>query len=133
MGEHDEVPGEPVAADMGALPRGGLVQLLADSLPQRAPVPRAAAVVLPVRADEKERLVERPGRFERVDPAQLLVFLELEAGEPFVPGSRVGHVGRDAFVMAPVRTADEQESRARTGCDEFAKPRLDLVREPAAC
>ena len=73
--ERDEVPGEPVAADVGALPRGGLVQLLADPLPQRAPVPRAAAVVLPVRADEKERLVERLGCFERVDPAQLLVFL----------------------------------------------------------
>jgi hypothetical protein len=76
--------------------------------------------VFPVGADEKERLVERLGCFERVDPAQLLVALELEAGESFVPGSRVGHVGRNAFVMAPVRTADEEDSSARTGCDELA-------------
>ena len=75
--ERDEIPGEPVAADVGALPGGRLVQLFADSLPERAPVPRAAAVVLSVRADEKERLVELLGGFERVDPAKLLVLLQL--------------------------------------------------------
>ncbi len=85
VGECDEIPGEPVAADVGALPRGRLVQLFADSLPERSPVPRAAAVVLSVRAHEKERLVELLGGFEGVDPAKLLVLLHFEAGKSFVP------------------------------------------------
>jgi hypothetical protein len=79
--KRDEIPGEPVAADMGALPGRRLVQLLADRLPERTAVARAARVVLPVRADEEERLVDRLRGLEGIELAQLFVVVDLEAPE----------------------------------------------------
>ena len=130
MGERDEIPGET-----GRRRRGCACHAEDSSscslIPSHSGRPYlAATVVLPVRADGEERLVQRLGCFEQVDPAQLLVFLELEAGKSFVPGSRVGHERRDAFVMAPVGR------RMRVACADGPRrareAARDLVGEPAA-
>src|SRR5437016_3706868 len=54
--EHDEIAGEPVASYVRALPGPAWFGLLCDRFVERPPVPRTAAIVLAVGADEQERM-----------------------------------------------------------------------------
>ena len=64
----DEVAGEAVAADVRALPDPVGLDLVAQRLVERPPVPRAARVVLAVGADEEERMARRARRRARSSP-----------------------------------------------------------------
>ena len=55
------------------------LELVAQRLVERAAVARAARIVLAVRADEEERVVDL-GAGSQVDAAQVLVGLELGSG-----------------------------------------------------
>ena len=57
--EDDDVPREAVAADVGRLPDPGGVDLALEGVVERTPVLRTAAVALPVRADDEERMLDR--------------------------------------------------------------------------
>ena len=65
LGEDDEVAREAVAADVRRLPGPAVLDLLAHRVVERAAVLGAAAVVLAVRADEEERVIDgRAGSVE---------------------------------------------------------------------
>ena len=84
MRKHDDVAREPVAADVARLPDAVEPGALAEGVVERASVSRAAAVALPVRADEEERpLDRRAGRAgcecgREVEATQILLMLDLE-------------------------------------------------------
>ena len=85
--ERNEIARETVAADVGRLPDPALLDLLANGVPERTPVLGAAAVVLPVRADEEERMPDRRACGLEVEPDQVVVAVELEAAQ-LAAGSR---------------------------------------------
>ncbi len=63
LGQADEVPREAIAADVRRLPGPLRFELVTERLVERAAVPRAAGIVLPVGADEEERLVDLGAAF----------------------------------------------------------------------
>ncbi len=83
--ETEKVAGEAIAADVGRLPNGLLLDLLGERLEERTAVARAARVVLAVRADEKERALERLAGTREVERAQLLVRGERRAAQALLP------------------------------------------------
>ena len=83
--ETEEVAGEAVAADVRRLPNGLLLDLLGERLEERTAVAGAARVVLAVRADEKERALERLAGTREVERAQLLVRRERRAAQALLP------------------------------------------------
>jgi hypothetical protein len=79
VGQCDEIAREAVAADMGRLPDPAVVDLLANRVVERPPVLGTAAVVLPVRADEEERMADRRARGLEVESDQVVVPVEVDA------------------------------------------------------
>ena len=79
--ETEEVAGEAVTADVGRLPDGLLLDLLGERLEERPAEAGAARVVLAVRADEKERVLEGLAGTREVERAQLLVRRERRAAQ----------------------------------------------------
>ena len=80
MRERDEVPGEPVAADVAALPRP-VGEGAGERTCERAPALGAADIASPVRAHEEERSLDRlePGpdpssEGEQVEVQRILTF-----------------------------------------------------------
>src|SRR2546428_7360922 len=84
LGQADEIAREPVAADVRALPEPARLGLVAQRREQGAAVARAAPVVLAVRADEEERVVDRLacGVEVEVEVEEVLIAAELGAEEP---------------------------------------------------
>ena len=116
VGERDEVAGEAVAADVSRLPCPPVLDLLADRLVERPAVPGAATVVLPVRADEKEGVLDRRAcRFE-VEPDQVVVTLELEPAQVAPVLRRPGHEREQPVLAATLGPADEEDARVRQPC-----------------
>jgi hypothetical protein len=97
VGQADEVAGEAIAADVCGLPDPPRVELVAQHLVQRSSVAGAARVVLTVRADKEEGMVERDAGalVEKVELAQVLVTRQLEAPKALDSLARIGHVGEE--------------------------------------
>src|SRR5215210_8340358 len=93
---HDEVACKPVAADVGRLPDPFVLDLLAYGVVERPAELRAAAVVLAVRADEEERVVDRPPGRSEIDAEEVVVALELHAAKLRLGGVRTGDVREEA-------------------------------------
>jgi hypothetical protein len=127
----DEVPCETVAADVRRLPGPLRLQLVTQRLVEGAAIPCAAGIVLAVRADEEERMVDF-GAGSQVDAAEVFVALELGAGDLDLAGSRGGGEGEEPRSASPVRPPDEEQAAVRHGRDLLAQVLLDLVGEPAA-
>ena len=130
--KRDEIPGEAVTADVRALPRRRLIQVLAHGVPERTAVTGAAAVVLAVGAGEEQRMVDGLRALEGIELAKIFVGRDVESRETLVLLPRVGDIDRDALVVAPVGPADEQEAGPGSRINEVAEPVLYLVRETAA-
>jgi hypothetical protein len=130
--KRDDVTGEAVAADVRRLPDPALFDLLPKRLVERAAPARAAAVVLPVRADEEERVVDRVAGGGEVEPDELVVPLELEPAELAPLARRRAGEDGDSLASAPLRAADEQDARVRQPAPLGREVRLDLVRERRA-
>ena len=58
MRKADEVAGEAIAADVRGLPDPVGLELVGERVVERAAVARAAGVVLAVRADQQERVLD---------------------------------------------------------------------------
>jgi hypothetical protein len=126
-----EVAGEAIAADVGALPDRLLFELLRERLEQRASVPGAARVVLAVRADEEERLLDGlPGRGE-VERAQIVVRLEGKAAELLLSLARRRRERAQLVAATTVRSADEDQARVLPRPELLPQRVLRLVGEPA--
>jgi hypothetical protein len=78
VGERHEVACEAVATDVGRLPDPAVLDLLSNGGVEGTPILCAAAIVLPVRADEKERMPDRRPYGLDVEPDQVVVPVELE-------------------------------------------------------
>ena len=128
--ETEEVAGEAVAADVRRLPDGLLLDLLGERLEERPAEAGAARVVLAVRADEKERVLERLAGTREVERAQLLVRRERRAAQALLSLARRCRVGAELLPPAAVRAADEEQPRARAGVHLLAQGLLHLVGEP---
>jgi hypothetical protein len=95
------------------LPGPAVVDLLAHRVVQRPAELGAAAVVLAVRADEEERVVDRAARSREVESDQIVVMLELDGAE-FARGlRRPGEVGKDPVAAAPLGAPDEEDAGVR--------------------
>jgi hypothetical protein len=130
--KRDEISGEAVTADVRALPRRRLVQLLADRVPERTAVPSAAAVVLAVGAGEEQLVVDGLRALEGIEVPKIFVVRQVDSREALLPLSRVGDVDGDALVVAPVGPPDEQKAGSGPRSDKLAEPLFHLVRETAS-
>ena len=113
VGEHNEVAGEAVAADVRRLPGPAVLHLLADGVVERPAELGAAAVVLAVRADEEERMVDRAAGRREVKPDQVVVTLELDAAELALARRRPGEEGKEPVAAAPLGATDEEDAGVR--------------------
>jgi hypothetical protein len=77
--QRHEVAGEAIAADVGRLPDPLLVDELAHRVVERTPIDGAAAVVLAMRADQEERVLDGRARIGERQLEQVVVPLELDA------------------------------------------------------
>ena len=138
VGEDDEVAGEAVAADVRGLPDPAVVDLLADGVVERPAELGAAAVVLAVRADEEERMVDRLAGRREVEPDQIVVPLELEAAKLALALGRAGDVGDEPVRAAPARrggrrgSASAADARARRRGTSFSS-RPSVEPSTASC
>ena len=96
------------------------LELVAQSLEERAAVPRAARIVLPVRADEEEWVLDL-GAGPKLDATQVLVRLELGAGHSRLAGPRGGGEGEKLRMPPAVRSPDEQQPPVRYRRNLLAK------------
>jgi hypothetical protein len=74
----DEVAREPVAADVGRLPHPLVLDELTHRVVERTAVDGTAAVVLAVRADQEERMLDRRSGARHVELEQVVVAFELD-------------------------------------------------------
>ncbi len=116
--EHDDVAGEAVAADVGRLPDLAGRSGRAERVVQRAPVARAAAVALAVRADDEERVRDRlerrvaaGERAGEVDAVEVVLVLDLEPEQPLLARARRREEHAPAGLSAPLRLLDEEQAR----------------------
>ena len=114
---------------MRRLPDGLLLDLLGERLEERPPEAGAARVVLTVRADEKERVLEGLAGTREVERAQLLVRRERRAAQALLSLARGCRVGAELLPPAAVRATDEEQPRARAGAYLLAQGLLHLVGE----
>src|SRR6185312_9717144 len=127
LGEDDDVSGEAVAADVRHLPDPALVGLVDEDVVERPPVPRAARVVLAVRADEEQRMLE--GITELViEVEKLLVTGDLEASAD----AALEVEDDEPLPAAALAAADEEQLRRPERADLRAEVRLDLVGQTTA-
>src|SRR5205823_3897174 len=112
--QEDDVSGEAVAAEVRRLPDPVVLSLLLQRLVQRPPGAGAAAVVLAVGADDEERVFERllPAA-GHVEVEQVVVVLDLGVEELAVPLGRAAPVHRQGWMVAAMRSPDEQKLAAR--------------------
>ena len=111
--EDDDVAGETVAADVRRLPHPAVLDLLAHRVVERPAELGAAAVVLAVRADEEERMVDRAAGRREVEPDQIVVTLELDAAELALARRRASEVGEEPVAAAPLGATDEEDAGVR--------------------
>jgi hypothetical protein len=88
---HD-VAGEPVAADVRALPCRVLLELLVQRVEERTSVAGAAGIVLAVGAGEEERLGDVRSRIPGIECSEVVVVGDLQLPEPLVSISRIPEV-----------------------------------------
>ena len=112
FGEAHEVAREPVSPDVRRLPGPLGLELVAQSLEERAAVPRAARIVLPVGADEEEWVLDL-GAGSKLEATQVLVRLELGSGHSRLAGPRGGGEREELRVPPAVRSPDEQQPPVR--------------------
>jgi hypothetical protein len=134
--EGDEVACEAVAADVRALPDAVCLRLYPQLLVDRPAVPRAAAITLPVRADDEERLAERRRGARRdqrgeVDVEQLAGVAELEPVEDPLALLRDAEEACECRVVTPLGAADEEQARPRQRAQLSSEVPLDGVCERA--
>jgi hypothetical protein len=104
----DEVACEPVAADMGRLPHPFVVDELAHGVVERPAVDGAAAVVLAVRADEEEGVLDRGSGARHVELEQIVVALELDPPQLSTCLFRARKEREQAVLRAPLPAPDEE-------------------------
>src|SRR4029079_913886 len=97
----DEVACETVASDVRDLPGPVRIELVPERFVQRSAVAGAARVVLAVGADEEERVAGGVAG-EEVEPAQVVVGLELGAGDLRRAGSRGRGERHEVWMAAAV-------------------------------
>jgi hypothetical protein len=95
-------------------------ELVTESLVERAAVARAARIVLPVGADEEERMVDL-GAGRQIDAAEVFVALELGAGdlglaESAVKARRRGAARRSGRLTNRRRPCGTDETCSRRCC-----------------
>ena len=132
LGQADQVPREPVAADVRRLPGRLLVELLAEPFEERAPVPRAAGIVLSVGAGKEEWLLDRGCIGPGFDPTEVVVVLELQPAQTLLTEDRVGDVGGERGMSTAVRAPDQEDPGARPLSPELPEAGLDLIGQTAA-
>ena len=132
----DDVAREAVAADVRRLPDPVGVHPLAQSVVDGHAVLGAAAVALPVRADDEERVVERdPGhraarqRPGEVEPAEIVEVVDLELEEALRPGVRRPEPDLPAGVDAALGLLDEEQAGRPEDAQLLAEMGLELVGE----
>jgi hypothetical protein len=129
--ERDEVAREAVAADVRRLPGPLRLDELADGVVERPPAPRAAAVVLAVRADEEERVAGRLARRGEVEVEQVVVPVEPERAQRRLGAGAADERGQPVL-PAPLGAPDEEDPRVREPPPLGGEVRLDLRRERRA-
>jgi hypothetical protein len=123
VGEHDEVAGEAVAADVRHLPDPFVLDLLAHRVVERTAELGATAVVLAVRADEEQRVLDRISGARELDAEKLVVPLEFEAPHG---AARLRDENREAVGTPPVRAPDEEDAGVREAATLGDEVRLEL-------
>ena len=111
VGEHDDVAGEAVAADVRRLPDPAVLDLLAR--PRRRAAGRTCAQqrsCLPCVQTRKSGCSTGSPAVSEVEPDQVVVALELEAAELALGSGRAGDVGEEAVACCAAR------SGGRRGC-----------------
>ena len=82
--------------------------------------------MLPVRADEEERMPDRCARGLEVESDQVVVPVEVEAARLAATARGTGEEDDQPFVPAPFGAADEEDARVREPAALGAKERLQL-------
>ncbi len=130
--ERDDVSGEPVAPDVRRLPRPALLDLLAQRFVDRTAVPGAAAVVLAVRADEEDRVLDECAGDPEVEPDQVVVAFELEPAKLTAFLRRPCYEREQPLLAAALGPADEEDASVRQARALGAQIRLQLGAERRA-
>ena len=138
MGERHQVAGEPVAADVGALP-GEVRERGGEPLHEGAPPLRATGISPSVGADDEEGMGVRGerGAIARIQLERVLDRVDGGEAEPGV--ARVGREAQDGAVVVlgdAVRLADQQDARSGPAFEDpelASEPvRQSSVEEPVA-
>jgi hypothetical protein len=132
FGQADQIAGEAVAAEVARLPDPPLVQLVAQRLVERPAVARAAGVVLAVGAHDQERMVEHRRLAQEIEPAEIVVPLQLDPDQPLLALAGAGRERGEARAPTAIRAADEEEPAVRDRRELAPQRVLDLVGETAA-
>ena len=132
VGQGDEVAGEPVATDVRRLPHPLLVDLLAHGGIERPAELRAATVVLPMRADEEEGVVDGVAGACELDSEQIVVVLELEPSQLALRLGRPRYEGREPVPATTLGAPDEEDTALREQAPLLGEVGLQRVGEDRA-
>ncbi|MBA2299003.1 MAG: hypothetical protein H0W14_13325, partial [Actinobacteria bacterium] len=109
-----------------------LVDLLAHDVVKRSSVLRAAAVVLAMRADEEERMVDRLAGSCELELEQVVVAFELEPPQLRLGLGRARDEGDESVPAAALGAADEEDAALGEPRSLLAEVGLQLARERRA-
>ena len=124
--EHDEVSREAVATDVCRLPDPLIVDLLGHGVVERPAVPGATAVVLAVRADEEEWVLDPRACAVEIHADQVIVPLQLEPPELARARRRAGDEGHKPVAAASLGPSDEEDPCVRQPFALGAQVRLQI-------
>ena len=137
--QRDDVAREAVLTDVTRLPHLSGWSGRAQRVVQRAAVPRAATVALPVRADDengiRDRVEGRVAAGERVgqvDVTEVVLVLHLEAEQALGTGCRRREEDAPAALCAPLGLLDEEKAGGPQQLEVLAQMSLELGRKEAA-
>jgi hypothetical protein len=107
----DEIACEAIAADVARLPRPARFHLFPYGVVERTAVLGAAAVVLAVRADEEERLLDERAGLLEVETDQIVVALEVDPAQLGPRRNRAGDEDDHAGLVPALLLPHEQDLR----------------------